>query len=244
MNQTANVLPLSENFSYFGPAVLKSDEQQDGTVELSWFIAGLEQTAIAQVAISRFRALKAGEEVLVTSHSPEQVYVTGLLSKPQNPLKLEIPGAYVILNEGQDSQKSQLQMFNSDNELLFTYNPDTQTSRVNIVKGDLELRTEDGDIRLNAANKVCLRSQSLEMESHKLKLHASYAKLTFDRLETATDTLIENAKNVYRSVKQLTQLRTGRMRTLVNETYHFKSNKAMIKAEQDYKVNAEKIHLG
>ena len=247
MNQTAKILPLNSEFAYFGPAVLTNDEQYDGSVKVNWQSSGLPYTATARIAISRFTALKAGDEVLITAQSPEEVYITGLLSKPKTANTLEFNGpnsAYAKLSENDESSSKVLEVYSSDNDLVFSYNPVTQSSIVNIPKGNLEIRTEDGDIMLNAANKVSLNGQSLEMQTQNLKLQASYANLVFDRLETATDTLIENAKNVFRSVKQLTQLRTGRMRTLVDETYHFKANKAMLKAEEDFKINADKIHLG
>ncbi len=245
MNQTARVLPLTNDFSYFGPAKLTSNEKPDATAEICWLSSGIQHSAIARVAISRFTSLQIGDEVLITAQSLEEVYITGLLSKPESVTRLETLGAYAKLAENRDSTSEKiLEVYTSENELLFSYNPVKQTTCVNISKGNLELRTEDGDIHLNAANRVCLDGQSLEMETKKFKLQADNATLVFARLETITDTLIENAKNVYRSVKQLTQLRSGRMRTLVDETYHFKANKVMLKAEEDYKIKAEKIHLG
>lgn len=70
------------------------------------------------------------------------------------------------------------------------------------------------------------------------------AKLVVNRLETVFQTVIEKAKNVYKTVEQLSQLKTGRMRTLVESTLHLKSKTSFIKSEEDFKVRAEKIHLG
>jgi Protein of unknown function (DUF3540) len=70
------------------------------------------------------------------------------------------------------------------------------------------------------------------------------ARLAADRLETTAHSIVEKAKNTYRTVEQLTQLRTGRLRTLVSSTFHFKARRAFVKAEQDYRIKAEKIHLG
>jgi hypothetical protein len=65
-----------------------------------------------------------------------------------------------------------------------------------------------------------------------------------DRLETAASTVIARAKNVFQTVEQLSQVKAGRMRTLVDKTFHFKSKRAYLKSEEDYKIKAEKIHLG
>jgi hypothetical protein len=69
-------------------------------------------------------------------------------------------------------------------------------------------------------------------------------KVVVERLETFAKTLIEKAKNVYRTVEELSQLKAGRLRTLVDSTFFFRSKRAFIKSEEDYKIKAEKIHLG
>jgi len=70
------------------------------------------------------------------------------------------------------------------------------------------------------------------------------AKLIADKLETMAVSVIEKARNVYRTVEQLSQLKAGRVRTLVASTFYFRTRKAFIHSEEDYKIKAEKIHLG
>jgi len=65
-----------------------------------------------------------------------------------------------------------------------------------------------------------------------------------ERFETLAETVIQKAKNVYRTVERLTQLRTARLRTLVDETYQLKSRNAFVKTEEDFKVRADHIYLG
>lgn len=71
-----------------------------------------------------------------------------------------------------------------------------------------------------------------------------HAKLIIGRLETITNDVISKAGNVYKTVEGLTQLKTGRMRTLVKSTLHIKAKKTYLKSEEDFKVKADKIHLG
>ncbi len=71
-----------------------------------------------------------------------------------------------------------------------------------------------------------------------------HLKLISGKVETLANDIIEKAKTVYRTVEGLTQLRTGRMRTMVEASYHLKAKKTFLKAEEDFKVKAEKIHLG
>lgn len=69
-------------------------------------------------------------------------------------------------------------------------------------------------------------------------------RLTVDRLETAANSIIERAKSVYRSTEGVTQLKSGRMRMIVEAAFHLKSRNSVIKAKDDVKVKGEKIHLG
>jgi len=47
-------------------------------------------------------------------------------------------------------------------------------------------------------------------------------KMAARRIERVAETVIEKAKNIYQTVEELTQLQTGRMRTLVKGTCHLK----------------------
>jgi len=69
-------------------------------------------------------------------------------------------------------------------------------------------------------------------------------KLIVERFESAFQTLTEKARNAFRAVEQLSQLRAARIRTLVESTYFFKARKAFIKSDEDYKIRARTIHLG
>ena len=69
-------------------------------------------------------------------------------------------------------------------------------------------------------------------------------KIITERLETLSQTIIEKTRNIYSYVDELTQLYTGRMRTLIKSTWHCKSQKAFLKTDEDFKIKGEKIHLG
>ena len=88
------------------------------------------------------------------------------------------------------------------------------------------------------------RIEDMRYTGQRLLSKIGQAKLKIDRLESAAATVIARAKNVFQTVEQLSQIKAGRMRTLVDKTFHFKSKKAFLKSEEDYKIKAEKIHLG
>lgn len=70
------------------------------------------------------------------------------------------------------------------------------------------------------------------------------ARWVIGKLERIAKTVIDRAKNVYRTVEQLSQLRAGRVRTRVESTYYVKSRRALLKSEEDFKIDGERIHLG
>ena len=64
------------------------------------------------------------------------------------------------------------------------------------------------------------------------------------QMESVADTVIAKAKNVYRTISELSQLKAGRQRTLIENSCHMKARKMILKSETDFKVKADKIHLG
>jgi hypothetical protein len=106
------------------------------------------------------------------------------------------------------------------------------TAKVN--SPEVGIEAERGDFRI----------EDTRYTGQKLLTKIGQAKLKIDRLESTAATVIARAKNVFQTVEQLSQVRAGRMRTIVARTFHFKSKKAFVKAEEDYKIKAEKIHLG
>ncbi|MBN1850086.1 MAG: DUF3540 domain-containing protein [Deltaproteobacteria bacterium] len=111
-----------------------------------------------------------------------------------------------------------------------------------------------GKLRSN----LTLQQQGMKMEGPKIgidaergEVHIEETKYTgkcllskVDRLESIVGSVIVKAGNIYQTVEELCQMKAGRVRTLVAKTFHFKSKKAFVKAEEDYKIQAEKIHLG
>ena len=96
---------------------------------------------------------------------------------------------------------------------------------------------------------VTAQRSALHMEETRFTGKKFFGKLTsahliVGKLEIFAKTIIQKAQNVYHTVEQLSQLKTGRMRTLVDTTFHMKSKKAFLKSQEDFKVNANKIHLG
>jgi hypothetical protein len=247
MNAAAEIMPTLNGIPYFGSAKVIDYNPQKNSVNVKAQLMGSERRVQARLATQSPNPLSLDDEVLIAGSHLNEMYVIGIIATGSDSTQAIIKtssGAYAALSGADSAAEKTIQVYSRRNELLFEYDPLKEHAIVNVRKGNLELRTEEGDIRLSSASAVRISGHCIEMNSNKLYATAGYARFVFDRLETMVDTLIEQAKNVYRTVTQLTQLRTGRMRTLVDETYQFKANKAFFKSEDDFKIKGEKIHLG
>jgi hypothetical protein len=106
--------------------------------------------------------------------------------------------------------------------------------RVELNSAEINVEAARGEVKVEEATYA----------GRNLSSRIGCVKLVADRFEAMVQTVVEKAKNVYQTVEQLHQLKAGRMRALVASTYFFRSRKALVNSEEDYKIKAEKIHLG
>lgn len=248
MKSTATALPLLSEKPFWNPAHVVEDERDDGTVRVRMDRTGPMSIMSAHVAVSRTSPLAAGDRVLVAGDSSRELYVIGRLGsfrpEPQAQTILRAnDGAFATLSDS-EKEPGVLQVYSPRKELVFEYDPISEKVRLNIARGCLELSTEEGDIELKSARNVRIGGRTIEMDSHELNVKAASARWIVEHMETMAGTLVEKARNAYRTVEQLAQLRTGRLRTLVDQTFQFKSRRAFLKSEEDFKIKGEKIHLG
>ncbi|BCE02024.1 DUF3540 domain-containing protein [Marinicellulosiphila megalodicopiae] len=71
-----------------------------------------------------------------------------------------------------------------------------------------------------------------------------HSKLMVTKLETHAGRILENAKNIYRNIEQLSQTKAKRMRTMVEKDYQLKSESSTIHAKKNINIDGEKINLG
>lgn len=69
-------------------------------------------------------------------------------------------------------------------------------------------------------------------------------RIFIDRMDSSVNTIREKAKNVYKYVEGLLQTKSGRSRTLVESSSYLKAKRIYEKAEEDVKIDGNKIHLG
>jgi hypothetical protein len=140
--------------------------------------------------------------------------------------------------------------------------------------GDLAFAAERGSIEFAARDAVRLRAerevelaagQTIHVGGPALTARVQRASLQADEagvtaraiavtaekavqlvgvLETTATRILERAKNVYRDVEELSQTRAGRMRLVVQQTFHLLGRRTLIRAEKDARIDGEKIYLG
>jgi hypothetical protein len=69
-------------------------------------------------------------------------------------------------------------------------------------------------------------------------------RLVTGKLERLAERVIERAVDVYREVEGLCQLKAGRVRTLVEDEHYAKAKRTYLLAEEDVKIDGNKIRLG
>ena len=271
MSNSAEQLELFTEAGYLGPARVIEYEKDEKFVRILLSCASNSKggrQVTAHLALPYFYEPHWGDTVLAAGNE-ETFYVIGLLAghKPltADARELRLQGgacARVAEFQGED----RLQVFSKAGGLIFEHDAATGKSRVDVPDGDLEFAAPNGninfvsseEIRFKSRQKVAMNSPDIDIDANRAHINITETHVTgqkfsgsidnirlmIDRMETVVNTVIEKAQNSYRFVEGLSQLRTGRLRTLVKATFQFKSKKAFMKAEDDFKIKGEKIHLG
>lgn len=116
-----------------------------------------------------------------------------------------------------------------------------------------------------AGSAVSLQNQRLQMNAPELRAAAQrghwhiqdtryigktgivcmgHLQLFTDKLETLAQSVVEKAKDIFRTVTHLYQVRAKRKRSSVETTYHVKAKDMFFKSDEDFKVRGDQIHLG
>ncbi|PIE41158.1 MAG: hypothetical protein CSA49_04820 [Gammaproteobacteria bacterium] len=107
-------------------------------------------------------------------------------------------------------------------------------------------------------HKAMLAAQSLELGADDAKVSATRmayrgqelsavverASSLFEKLDTKAKRILQTSDHLITKVKDAAQLRAGRINQQVEGTIQIKSEKAVHKTKKDFKVQAERIHLG
>jgi hypothetical protein len=224
---TPSLLASVGQTGYFGPATVCEINAGERLVLVQWEQAGQSRRVWARPTFSIAKPLIPGDVALALSQNPTDVYLIGLISDaprgdaPETGSLQTSGGASVRVVKSAGEEVVEVR--SKQGSLVIEYRPESGKAVVNVEHGDLEFTTQNGSIAFNSAQKISLTSA---------------------RLETHADTVVAQAKNVYLSVEELSQLQAGRTRTLVKGSCHLQARDAFLNAEEDFKIDGKQIHLG
>lgn len=245
------MMSFSQKIS-FGDTVLAAGEQINEI-----YIIGIINSLSVQ-------SIKARDGTFVTLDKTQNAEKIQVFSK-QNELIFEYDSC---------SGKSRLNIHSGDLEFVTGKGDISFISEGNIRfkgKQSIELESSNG-IKMTVRSFIDKMQSTISLDRIKIKLGSSNLKIASKRadiyikdskyigsnfsatlkqirfiagkIESITNDIICKTKNVYNTADELIQIKAGRIRTLVKSALHIKSKNAYLKSEEDFKINAEKIHLG
>jgi Protein of unknown function (DUF3540) len=223
----ANLAASVAATGYVGPATVIEVDEPERRALVQWTRDQQTRRGWARLTSAVSPPLQAGALALVLAQSQHDLYVLGLLDAPAAtsataPAQLTTASGAAV-RVARSAGEEVVQLHAKDGALVLEYHPASGKTIVNVAEGDLEFRTEKGNIAFQSARKISLRAR---------------------RVETQADTVTAKAKNVYQSVEELSQLQAGRTRTLVEGSCHLQARDAFLNAGEDFKIDGKQIHLG
>jgi hypothetical protein len=133
-----------------------------------------------------------------------------------------------------------------------------------LFEGDVSVTVKNGDLGFSA-QKLDLKGQDIALDSKKLDLRSlcgtasindftflgkvfrgniNAVKIVSKTVTSITERLIRKARESYRWIENLEQVKVGRLRYLARESLYLKGKRSSLMAETKVKIDGEKIHLG
>ena len=242
----------------FGTAMVLGGVERDERLRVQ--LEDSSDHGMAWIPMSLGCRPRAGDRILVAGDNPEDLHVLAVLQSASRTRK---PVESVETREGARAEVddatsgSSIRVFSNDGNLLFEYDAAADNATVCMQAENVEFRTR-GDLAFSSGGSVRLSGREVHMDAARGRVaidELDYSgkrfvgvldrsKLLVGRLETVAKTVSSTARNVYQKVTGLKQLRTRRMRTLVETSYHLKSERANLKTEEEFKVDGKEILLG
>lgn len=94
------------------------------------------------------------------------------------------------------------------------------------------------------ADDATVSASRMNYRGEELTAVIARASSVFEKVETKAKSIWQTTDNLVSKVKEAAQLRAGRVNQQVDGSIHVKSDKAIHKTKKDFKVQAERIHLG
>lgn len=163
-----------------------------------------------------------------------------------------------------EAENISFQALNGNIDFIAAQNIRLTSARINL-NGKSGIGMSVGDVFERLRSAFTLKPGQLGISGHSLRVSVKSAdffteeikayvknfssqiknfRLIAEKIETAADSIVEKAKNFYRTTENLSQHRAGRIRMLINTSFHLNSKISVLKSKEKVKVDAKKIHLG
>ena len=163
---------------------------------------------------------------------------------PVGDLEFVAPNGSIAFHSGRDIRfgASAISLLSRWGACLGIFGADGKVrSAITLEPESVKVKTPELNAEADHAN---LEISQTHLSGESLTARVGIFHLLCHRFEMLTETLIEKAKNAYRSAEQLSQTQAGRLRTIVRDLCYVKARKAIFKADEDFKVDGDKIHIG
>ena len=162
------------------------------------------------------------DRVLVWQGRRDEVFILSVLVKDNDASKIVFKGDTTI-----EAESGAMKIEGETVEIAASRVAHVQAPEVN-------LRGRTGNIRF--IDLSCLATTAL--------VHMEKASLIVEKMDSILGRLTERIKNSFRRVEHLDQTKAGHISHIAKERYSVKAGHASIIAEDDVKIDGEKIHLG
>ena len=228
----------------------------------SGYIIGILDATDSESSSDRQAGSASGASVqVVTSADQERILVrdadqqmifeydpvagTSRVAIPWGDLELSAPNGDIRLQSGKriHLHADNRLVLQSDNALSLEipHRSDHGRSRLHLDRsgvslngGHLGIKADDADLEIDTTT----------FRGRQLTAAWERAKLIVGKLETIATRLLERAKNSTRIIENLHEIKAGRMRAMIRKAFHLQSKNASILAEEDIRVDGNRINLG
>jgi len=108
------------------------------------------------------------------------------------------------------------------------------TESVSISSQDVAISSHHGLFQIN----------KVDLVSDAATVHAKSSRIFTNTIETVATTLTQRVQNSFRFVEKIDQLTAGNLMQSIRNLMSVKTRQAVILAEQDVKIDGERIHMG
>ena len=177
----------------------------------------------ARCAFSCLVAPQAGDRVAVMEDTTGHCYILHVLERQSQDITVQVPG--------------NLTFKSSQGAITLAAHTDVNfaaSKSCSLLAGKIGMVAERADIAV----------QSVTASGRELTSTVASINVVARSVTTVADYLMQQARNSVRSIEMLDRVSAGEMITSVKKLFSLRSKQTMLTAEQDVKIDGERIHMG